>query len=76
MAHLNQQIFHGNDESEGELDIGDWIIEYGELVRLENPMQDVRDDEGNLLRNFVEPLTAHELLRHILMATKGEKVRL
>lgn len=71
MAHLNLQIFHGGDDSEGEFDIGDWVIENGELVRLEDSNIDTDEDD-----EVVEPLTAHELLRHILMAAKGEKVKL
>lgn len=70
MAHLNLQTFHGNDDSEGELDIGERVIENRELTRLEDSIQDVVDDNGNV----VEPLTAHELLRHILMAAQGEKI--
>ena len=65
MAELNRQIFHENDEIQGETDIENWIIQNDELVKLEDAM--IEDDE------IVEVLSPHELLKHILMSVKGEK---
>lgn len=66
MATLNMAIFKGLDESMGELDVGDWTVQNGELMRCEEVMADKE----------IEPLSAHDLLRHILMAAKGEKITL
>ena len=41
-----------------------------ELVKMEDSF--VIDEDGNMR----EPLTAHELLRHIRLAAKGEKIEL
>ena len=66
MATLNLAIFNGGDESTGELDIGDWTVHNGELVKCEDVMGD----------GTIEPFSAHDLLRYILMAAKGEQMTL
>ena len=66
MATLNRTVFNGGDESTGELDIGDWTVHNGALEKCE----DVTGDE------VIEPLSARNLLRYILMAAKGEQMTL
>ena len=48
--------------------MGNWVVRGGELIKAE----DVMLEDGEVL----EPLSAYDLLRHILMAAKGEKVTL
>ena len=69
MAELNRQIFKGdNDEGTGAVDLGDWTLIDKKLMKVE----DVDLAEGQ----EVVILTAHELLREILMMAKGEQVSL
>ena len=65
MAELNRLIFSGEDESQGELDVGDWVVQGDTLTKLE----DARLQEGEV----PHILSAHELLKFILMSAKGEK---
>lgn len=55
MATLNLAIFIGGDESTGELDVGDWTIQNGELIKCEDTMED---------GEIVEPFSAQERRSH------------
>lgn len=70
MAELNRQIFYGEEgASDGtiDIDLGDWVLVDDKLVRAD----DIEDDGEE---RYI--LTAHEVLRAILVQAKGEHIEL
>ncbi len=71
MAELNRQIFHNADNDPNaaiDVDLGNWVVIDGKLKKLSE--MDLLPDEKR------EVLTAHEMLRHILLQAKGERIDL
>ena len=65
-AELNRQLFSGNEgseyEGEGDIDLGEWVILNGELIR--------GDDERVSWMERVEP---EELLQFLMGKMKGSR---
>ena len=62
MAELNREIFYGTEAGEDTVDIGDWVIENGELIPYNEATQ-----PANIL-------TPNQLIRQILLLGKGEQI--
>lgn len=63
MAYLNEQIFNAEDDTAGGIDIGEWVIEDGKLVRF-------MDSSGD-----ADILAPEDVLRAILSGAKGEHAK-
>ena len=70
MAELNRQIFKGgDDDTQASVDIGEWCLVNGHLVRMEEVENMIVENDGDLV-----PLSAHNVLAHILLGMKGEQI--
>ena len=63
MAELNRSIFAGENEGELTIDVGEWVLEDGRLVRWEDAK-----------KVHPRPLWPNEVLIEILKGAKGEEV--
>lgn len=67
MAEINRVVFAGEEgSSDDSVDLGDWVFKGGEMVKLD----EVSWEEGE------KPhiLSAHDVLRYILLKAKGEEI--
>ena len=68
---MKRSIFSGGDGTELELtEIGDWVLVGGKLTKLEEAKEAIEEPDE------LEPMSPADIIRYILIASKGEAIEL